>query len=215
MKSIALRGMEAQPGDWFHHNWPSEEGPFRIMRFRATFAGVGRGLGQGVPALGAEELKMLREAGIPAPERWRRDDYARVALLIRTLEFLPADGHAEFVRDVYLRGDFREQAAVLRSLILLPRPERFVDMAIAACRTDGLDVFEAIACENPYPASHFPAPNFNQLVIKALFMGVALARVVGVSERNTRELRRMARDFASERRAAGRPVPADVDLVLQ
>jgi hypothetical protein len=71
-------------------------------------------------------------------------------------------------------------------------------------------VFEAIACENPYPAAHFPELNFNQMVLKALFTGVALERVIGLDGRVTPELARMANDYASERRAAGRSVPADI-----
>ena len=51
-------------------------------------------------------------------------------------------------------------------------------------------------------------------LMKAIFNGVPLGRVVGLSGRLGPELRRMAGAYASERRAAGRPVPADVDLVL-
>ena len=78
-----------------------------------------------------------------------------------------------------------------------------------------LTIFEAIACENPYPARHFPELNFNQMVLKAAFNGVALARVVGLSSRLNAELARMASDYASERRAAGRSVPADLGLVMK
>ena len=118
-----------------------------------------------------------------------------------------------FVREVYLRGDFREQAAVLKSLPFLPDCARFVDMAIDACRTNVLDVFEAIAYENPFPARHFPDANFNQLVMKAIFMGLTVDRIVGLAARNSGELKRMATDFAAERRAAGRPVPDDIDFI--
>ena len=68
--------------------------------------------------------------------------------------------------------------------------------------------------ENRYPAAHFADANFNQLVIKAFFTGVAVDRIVGLERRKSDELRRMAADYASERRAAGRAVPNDLDLVL-
>jgi hypothetical protein len=70
-------------------------------------------------------------------------------------------------------------------------------------------------CENPYPAAHFPEPAFNQLVLKAYFIGVPVLRILGLDRRKTPELRRMAADYASERRAAGRSVPADIDLVME
>jgi hypothetical protein len=73
-------------------------------------------------------------------------------------------------------------------------------------------IFEAIAAENPFPARHFPDLHFHQLVLKAVFLGVRLPRVLGLAARVNPELARMADDYAAERRAAGRSVPADLDL---
>ena len=75
-------------------------------------------------------------------------------------------------------------------------------------------MFEALACENPYPAAHFPERNFNQMVLKALFNSIELSRIDGLSGRRNAELSRMARDYAAERRAAGRAVPADIDAAI-
>ena len=96
---------------------------------------------------------------------------------------------------------------------LLPAPERFLETAVDACRSHIQPLFEAIARENPYPARYFPELNFNQMVLKALFTGVALARVIGCDGRVTSELSRMAADYASERRAAGRSVPPDIGML--
>jgi hypothetical protein len=74
-------------------------------------------------------------------------------------------------------------------------------------------VFEAIACENPYPMQHFPEHNYNQMVLKAFFTGVAVQRIDGLAARRSPELVRMAEAYASERRAAGRSVPSDIGLV--
>jgi hypothetical protein len=71
-----------------------------------------------------------------------------------------------------------------------------------------------VACENPYPARHFPDRNFNQMVLKALFNGVALVRIVGLSSRLNGELSRMAGDYANERRVAGRSIPSDISLAM-
>jgi hypothetical protein len=87
--------------------------------------------------------------------------------------------------------------------------------AVEACRTNAQVIFEAIACDNPYPFRYFPELNFNQMVLKALFIGSPLARVIGLEERITSELIRMAEDYASERRAAGRPVPEDITLITK
>jgi hypothetical protein len=100
---------------------------------------------------------------------------------------------------------------VLRALSLLPRPDRFCSLATDACRSHVQPVFEAICCESRYPAACFPDLAFRQMVLKALFTGVALDRIHGLRTRIDPELIRMAHDYASERRAAGRPVPADID----
>ena len=102
----------------------------------------------------------------------------------------------------------------LRGAILLPAPERYLMLVIDACRTNILPLFEAVACENPYACRYFPERNFNQLVMKALFNGVRLERIAGLGARVNPELTRMATDFAAERRAAGRSVPADIGLAM-
>jgi hypothetical protein len=57
-------------------------------------------------------------------------------------------------------------------------------------------------------------PAFEQLVLKALFMGVPVTRILEVETRATSDLLRMIGDFAAERRAAGRSVPSDVTWLL-
>lgn len=204
--------IEGPARNWLEGAWPAADEMPAIVRFRAAFAGAARRL-RGCQLL-AEDVQALAGAGVIGAENWQIDNVARTALLLRALSALPADGHAEFVRQVYLRGDYREQAAVLHSLSFLPQPEQHLELAIDACRTNVLDVFEAIACENAYPAAFFPAANFNQVVLKAIFMAVLAGRIAGLASRVTPELKRMVTDFASERRAAGRSVPEDVDLIV-
>ncbi len=136
---------------------------------------------------------------------------ARGALLRVALDVLPETEHVALVRELYRRGDSEERRAVLRGLALLPGAERFAAIAIDACRSNVQIVFEAIACENPYAGRHFHAEAFQQLVLKALFTAVPLARIEGLETRRTPELARMAADYASELRAAGRAVSRDVE----
>lgn len=170
--------------------------------------------GRGSLPIGAAGLQQLREA---APgvgfERWTQDDAARALLLMarRTL----AGAGQPFV-DAALacleEGDAREQQSWLRALPLWPEAGPFLPHAIEACRSNIIPVFESLACENPYPAAHFPERNFNQMVLKALFNSIALSRVAGLPSRLNSELSRMARDYAAERTAAGRTVPSDIGL---
>ena len=146
-------------------------------------------------------------------DRWHLEDAGRLALLLARLETAtdPA-AFAEDARACYEQGDAREQASWLRGVALLPDAGRYLPIVIDACRTNILPVFESVACENPYPSRHFPERNFNQMVLKALFNNVPLSRIVGLAARANAELARMAADYAAERRAAGRSVPADIGL---
>lgn len=158
----------------------------------------------------ARKLGTTLVPGSPGPTPMRAGDLGRLWLLEQALERLPEDRGLALVSQWFVRGEAGEQASVLRALPHLPGPERFVALAIEACRTNAIDVFSAVACENPYPAAHFPAPAFAQMVLKAIFLSIPIARIVGLRARIPPELVRMVEDYGQERRAAGRPIPADV-----
>jgi hypothetical protein len=137
-----------------------------------------------------------------------------VLLLLAGAGATPAAALPGAVDELFRTGELREQQALLRALAYLPEPGRFVEIAAEAVRLNVLTVLEALACDNPFPAAHMPELAFNQMIMKAIFNDLPLRRVVGLSGRLGPELRRMVSAYADERRAAGRPVPADVDLVL-
>jgi hypothetical protein len=201
--AVVRAGCPAQAREWVDRTFARLGPPLDRATFQAAFAGAARRVGAERFAVDGED------GGRPL------DEIARAALLLRALDCLPSAEHAAFVDEVYRRGDSREQAAVLRTLALLPEPARFLATAVEACRTNVRAVFEAIACGNPYPAAHFPDLAFNQMVLKALFVELPLASVVGLRARITPELRRMADDYARERRAAGRPVPDDIAILTE
>lgn len=141
-------------------------------------------------------------------------EFGRAALLLFALELLPADEHVEFVDNLFMYGDSREQEALLRALSILPDQGRFLLTAVEACRANVQTVFEAIACENSYPGCYFPESNFNQMVLKAIYTGVSLRRILGLPDRITPTLKGMAGDHIKERTAAGRPVHEDIALIM-
>jgi len=181
--------------------------------FAAVHAGAGRRLGSQSCALSDAEQARLHAAHLLLPANWPLSALGRAALSCRLCELLEPPAHFAALVQQFRTGDNAERSALLHSLPLLPEPARFSELAIDACRSHVQGVFEAIACENPYPARFFPEANFNQLVLKAFFTGVAVRRIEGLAGRCTPELARMALAYASERRAAGRSVPADLDFV--
>lgn len=182
--------------------------------FLVAFSSAARSVGKVRLGLSDAERAGLRACGIDwALDDWGVDEMARVLLLVGAAS---RDGEAiaTLVAECYARADNRERQAVLRALPLLPEGHRFVPLSVEACRSSVQTIFEAICCDNPFPARHFPDPSLHQMILKALFTGAPVARIVGLAARVTPELLRMVQDYASERRAAGRTVPADVGRVL-
>lgn len=143
-------------------------------------------------------------------------DEARARLLLA----LPGDAATvvEAVTRVYHQGDPAEKHAVLVALPHLDddeREARIGDAALPVVR-DALrtnDTRLVAAAMGPYAERHLDDAAWRQAVLKLVFMGVPVSVVSGLERRADDELARMASDFADERRAAGRVVPADVDLL--
>lgn len=183
--------------------------------FGAAYAGAGRRLSSQAVAVEAEEAAVLAGMGLPPLSGWTLAEVGRAALLSCAMGVLPVEERVAFIDDTYRRGDSGEQRALLRALSFLPHPDRFLATAVEGCRTNVQTVFEAIACDNDYPARYFPDRSFNQMVLKALFTGAPLGRIVGLAGRVTLELTRMVEDYTRELQTAGRRVPGDIVLIRE
>lgn len=210
LRLLALLGGRVPPAglDWLERATSSAAeipGEGRRTALLNNFAAAPRRLGKRPVALSDEEHRTFSD--IPISEGATVDELGRSALLAAA----PEGEQEDLVAECFRHGELREKRAVLRALSLLPRPDRFCSLATDACRSHVQPVFEAICCESRYPAACFPDLAFRQMVLKALFTGVALDRIHGLRPRIDPELIRMAHDYASERRAAGRPVPTDIN----
>ncbi|MFC3416194.1 EboA domain-containing protein [Algoriphagus hitonicola] len=138
------------------------------------------------------------------PAHWNRLQAARSFLLLN----LPQEKESWFsaMNQLFETADMHEQHALFAALPILPFQEDLLTRAIDGCRTNMTLIFDAVALNNPYPASYFPEANWNQLVLKAVFMQRPLYRIQGLEERRNSALAEIASDFAHERWAAGRNV---------
>jgi hypothetical protein len=147
------------------------------------------------------------------PERWTMLEALRVGLILARSDQQDS-AFAKALEECFRYADEGETCALLRSLAHLPVGERFLWRAGEGCRSNMRSIFEAAACDTPYPASFFDEPTWRQLVIKAVFIGAPLWRVYGLDDRLSPELARMALDLAGERRSAGREVQPELWLCL-
>jgi hypothetical protein len=147
----------------------------------ALYADSGKLLGEDPIRLRPAEVRRLEAAQVDWPlDGWGVDELGRVVLLLGAANYLAQAELERLVTACYHAGDARARQAVLRALPLLPRPERFRAVALDGCHSADPHVFEAIACDNPYPSRHLPALTFRHLVQRAIAAGVREERIVGL-----------------------------------
>ncbi len=147
------------------------------------------------------------------PVDWNLLETLRIALILARPD-LTTDNFTQGFESAFQYADEGELCAFYRAIPLLPEAQRFVWRAGEACRTNMASVFRAMACDNPYPVTHFDAIAWQQLLMKALFIGVPLWRIYGLDQRLSATLAVMVLDYMDERTSAGRGIPVDAWLLL-
>lgn len=178
-------------------------------RFPAALRRLGR-----EPLGSAGALVLASPCGPLDAAPWPRGDAGRACLLLTALGPRPGATPA-LVTALFRQGDEGERAALVRALCLLPDPCTLLPLALEAGRINSLNLFAALALDNPYPAACYDDHGFNQVVLKTLFNGLPVGRIQGLGARANPELSRMCEDYLDERRAAGRGVPEDIWLPLE
>jgi hypothetical protein len=142
------------------------------------------------------------------PRDWTLDGATRVRLLLAG-----SGDAATFTRRLDTlcnAAEVGELVAFYRGLPLYPDAARHVLRAAEGVRSNIRLVFEAVAHRNPYPSEQFAETAWNQMVLKALFVGSRLDRIVGLDARANEALATMLRDYAHERWAAKRVISPEL-----
>ena len=124
---------------------------------------------------------------------------------------LDADALLAELREVYRYGDNDEKRAVLHALDGAPAELDGSDVLLDALRTN--DTRLVGAAMGPH-SDRLDDDSWRQGVLKCLFTGVPVTAVTGLADRADHELAEMVQRYRREREAAGRDVPADVQVVL-
>ena len=185
-----------------------EGAPRRV--FFTSFSAVPRHLGKKDLELTKEDLEDARELRTGwQPGHWSLDQAGRT-LIVLALPHEEANPFIDALEQVFVTADVGESVALYQSMPLLPYPERLRRQAAEGVRSNMTSAFEAIALRNPYPADFFDDTAWNQMVLKAVFVGSALHQIYGLDRRANTKLARMLVDYAHERWAADRSVTPEL-----
>ena len=140
---------------------------------------------------------------------WSTDQTARILFMLASWTG-DETAFAERLDAIFQCGEIGEQIALLRGLPLYPAPQRLVERAAEGVRSVMLPVFEAVAHCNPFPQEEFSQAQWNQMVVKAQFIGSTLGPIQGLDGRRNADLAVTLMDYVHERWAAGRPVSPEL-----
>ncbi len=195
--------------DWLEE---TQESLQRSPSERSIFLAIGlvpRRIGKHDLLLSQADLQAAQDAR-PGwyPTGWSTDQAARLMLLSSVAD--DPERFALLLEQLFRTADLGELITFYRGLPLYPAPGRHLARAREGARTNMKAVFEAVAHNNPYPAEEFAEDAWNQMVVKAVFVGSSLDRIDGLDRRRNPELARILRDYAHERWAAHRAVSPEL-----
>lgn len=178
--------------------------------FFTSFSAVPRYVGKEKLSLTLDQLQLAEQLRLHwQPQLWTNDGAARTLLLLA----LPHNNAAEYLQileQLFTTADMGELVALYQALPLLPYPEQYRLRAAEGLRSNMIPVFNAIALYNPYPQDYFDELAWNQMVLKALFVGSPLRLIQGLELRANPTLAQMLTDYANERLAASRTVSPEL-----
>ncbi|MBF0276957.1 MAG: EboA family metabolite traffic protein [SAR324 cluster bacterium] len=143
------------------------------------------------------------------PQDWSSDQAAR-ALLILSLPFEDREYYLKTLQQLFEAADVAELVALYQCLPLLAYPKDHILRAAEGIRSNMSSVFDAVALRNPYPSEYLEEEAWNQIILKAVFIGRPLNPIIGLEERANPELARILTDYVHERWSAGRTVSPEI-----
>lgn len=175
-----------------------------------SYSAVPRYLGKEKLNLSAQELTTADELVKGwHPGNWNSVQVGRTILLL-SFPSVDAAKYVATLDKIVTTADVEEAIAFYQALPLLPHGEEFRLRAAEGIRTNMTSVFNAVAHHNPYPAAYLDDQAWNQMVLKALFVGSPLHPIYGLESRNNPQLAQMLVDYARERLAAHRTVSPEL-----
>ena len=174
--------------------------------FFISFALINKKIPRGHLQLSLSQLQIIQlkypEFNI---ENWTLDQLCRFSLLM----YYPLLS-VESLTKLISVADTREQISIFKSIPYLENASHFAPIVVNGIRTNIVDVFDAITLKNPYPASYFSQDEWNQMILKAVFMERPIYQIKDIDQRKNEKLAHILFDYARERWAASRRVTPEL-----
>jgi len=187
-------------------DWLQQKGSSDPLELMTAFVAAPRFLSKKIVGINADS-----NTDIPGfkVNGWSLVRLSRVWLLTQ-IDASDKDIYIKNIETLFDTAEMNELVALYSALPLLTYPEQWLFRATDAVRSNMGFVFDAIALHNPYPERYFSEAAWNQLVLKTIFNDKPINFIEGLQSRANAELALTLSDFAHERWAAGRSVPAQV-----
>ena len=190
---------------WLSDTIRDQETSFQKRPFYYAFSGVSRHFDKRGSVEVTDEQSQALDGQVPgfSVKWWDQFRLARVILLL-TLGKQDKATFLETIAALLNTADLREQAAIYSAFPLLPHQADLVEAAVDGLRSNIIDIFDSLALQNPFPATHFSKEEWNQMVLKAIFISRPIYKIFGIESRSNADLADGVSYLAHERWAAGR-----------
>ncbi|CAI2768738.1 EboA domain-containing protein [Flavobacterium collinsii] len=203
IRTLIRQKLSEAESDWMEsHIWFENN-----TQFFQTFGLVTRKISPIIPKWTLQETILLEELypGFTTAN-WDLQQLCRSLLMMH----LPEHQNVETIKNLAEMADIKELVSLYKGLFFLKNAEEFILTIQEGIRTNMVAVFDAIALGNPFAAKYLPVDAWNQLVLKALFMGRPLYQIIGLEPRKNEKLALIIHDYIHERWSAGRLVSPEI-----
>ena len=138
-------------------------------------------------------------------ENWTLDQLCRLSLLMN-YPMLNLQNLSKLISV----ADTQEQITIYKSIFYLENASQYTPLVVDGIRTNIIDIFDAIALKNLYPTKYFSEDQWNQMVLKAIFMERPIYQIEDIDLRKNEKLANILFDYARERWAASRHVTPEL-----
>lgn len=203
IQTIIQRRLSKAEADWFENNIRFENS----AQFFQTFGLIARKISLEIPEWTTEETVLLEQV-YPGftQSHWDLQQLSRGLLMTQ----LPVHQNVEIIKNLAEMADIKELVGLYKGLFFLKNAADFILTVQEGIRTNMVAVFDAIALANPFAAKYLPVDAWNQLVLKALFMGRPLYQIIDLDLRKNEKLALIIHDYIHERWSAGRLVSPEI-----